>query len=271
MIGIDRTPYAVAARVGLRSDGDVDWRKAEVISHERRGDYAVVLAVSDSYSWKYWHLHLLLRCLGGEWFPVNQASNSRWIPYDDGSPLGVAMQFDDSVCETNQRVRFRYGDREGNVTVNAGYLCVVRWDVDPADLDHSLEFLEVKVGKRWVPCVTSEVAATAMQFADAYLSLGTTDSSKHVWADSALRDKFDWEYRYKLVMAVIRYARLPQDKNALGMLGAGPLEDMMSDWLLDRLEPHLPFEAPLRYALSYVRMDFEPDALQERLKRMLMA
>ena len=41
----------------------------------------------------------------------------------------------------------------------------------------------------------------------------------------------------------------------------------MSDWLLDRLKDYLPFCQNLRYCVSMVRMEFEPDALQTRLNR----
>ena len=42
----------------------------------------------------------------------------------------------------------------------------------------------------------------------------------------------------------------------------------MSDWLLDRLKDYLPFSQNLRHCLPSVRMEFEPDALQQRLNRM---
>jgi hypothetical protein len=269
VISIDEAPYAVTARLALRGGGDVaSWRTAEIIWHERHGSYAAVLAITDSYSYKFWHLHLLLRCLDGEWFPVEEASSSDWVAYEAGGSRGVAMEFDQSICEAGQRVRFRCGSREGDAKVNAGHLCIVRWDVEQAESGNRLEFLKVSAGNRWVPCVTSEVPATAAQFGDAYLSLGKAHS-QHVWADSALRDKFECEYRLKLVMAVIQRARVPEHNDALGLLGAGPLEDMMSDWLLDQLERYLPFDKPLQYALSNVRMDFEPEALRDRLNWMV--
>jgi hypothetical protein len=132
-----------------------------------------------------------------------------------------------------------------------------------------LRKVSMKIGEAQ-PCIDAGICATSRQFADANPSLGK-DSSKYVWADSALRDNFAWENRYKLVMAVIRHGRLPEHSNALGMLGAGPLEDMISDWLLDRLEAQLPYGDPLRCALSMVGMEFEPGVLRKRRKWMLTA
>ena len=81
----------------------------------------------------------------------------------------------------------------------------------------------------------------------------------HEWASDELRAA-NPDDRLKLVMAVIHQARLPQHESALGLIGAGLLEDMMSDELLDRLESHVPFSAELKYALTMVRMEFEPEA-----------
>ena len=110
-----------------------------------------------------------------------------------------------------------------------------------------------------------------MVLVDAYLNLANPEA--HERADDILH--FVWhtersrEKRLKLVMSIIQRAQVPEHEEALGLLGAGPLEDMMSDWLLDRLQDYLPFSESLRYALSMVRMEFEPEALQQRLNAML--
>ncbi|WP_246828233.1 hypothetical protein [Rhizobium redzepovicii] len=55
---------------------------------------------------------------------------------------------------------------------------------------------------------------------------------------------------------------MPDHEEALGQLGAGPLEDMMSDELLDHLQHWLPFTPAMRYALGQVRISAEHPALQ---------
>jgi hypothetical protein len=105
-----------------------------------------------------------------------------------------------------------------------------------------------------------------MQFADAYLDLANPEA--HKWASKILLSADSPEARLNLVMSVIQRAHLPEHEEALGLLGAGAMEDLMSDWLLDRLKNYLPFSQNLRYCLLMVRMDVEPDALQKRLIRM---
>jgi hypothetical protein len=105
-----------------------------------------------------------------------------------------------------------------------------------------------------------------IKFADAYLDLANEEAHmsaymKFVASDSA-------EERFKLVMSVIQRAQLPEHEEALGLLGAGPMEDLMSDWFLDRLKDYLPFSQELRHCLSSVRMEVEPEALQQRILRM---
>jgi hypothetical protein len=106
---------------------------------------------------------------------------------------------------------------------------------------------------------------------DAYLNLANPEA--HERAADILSffflNEHSPEKRLKLVMLIVQRAQVPEHEDALGPLGAGPLEDMMGDWLLDRLQEYLPFSESLRYALSMVRMEVEPEALQQRLNAML--
>lgn len=114
--------------------------------------------------------------------------------------------------------------------------------------------------------VSKELSTEEVRVADAYLDL--TNPEAHQWAWGVLWDAETREEKLNLVMAVIQCAHLPEDEHALGLLGAGAMEDLMSDWLLDRLKEHLPFSQELRHCLSNVRMEFEPEALQQRLNRL---
>jgi hypothetical protein len=172
--------------------------------------------------------------------------------------------------EATKRVCIRCGTAQRNADVHGDHICIALWDFDKAEIDKPLEFVLVEVAENhWLPCVLPSLLVSAGQFADAYLSLGK-DELKYDWAWNELHEARG-EAKLKLILAITDHAQLPEHKDALGRLGAGALEDVMGDWLLRRLEPYLPFDDRLRYALTGVRMEFEPRALQERLKWMLLA
>jgi hypothetical protein len=117
----------------------------------------------------------------------------------------------------------------------------------------------------WLPDMTGvgKPPLTAEAYIEAYLA----DPGEWYWSTILLHDPS--EVVLKRVLAIIDQARLPGHEKALGQLGAGPLEDMMSEELLDHLQHWLPFTPAMRHALSLVRMDVEPPVLQQRLKAML--
>ena len=118
----------------------------------------------------------------------------------------------------------------------------------------------------WVPDMAALEGppVTAESFVLAYLA----DPSTWHWSTDMLNDPR--EIVLRRVLAIIAQARLPDHQLALGQLGAGPLEDLMSDALLDDLRAWMPFTAEMRYALRNVRMNVEPPALQHRLEAMLL-
>ncbi|MGO6708987.1 hypothetical protein [Rhizobium leguminosarum] len=117
----------------------------------------------------------------------------------------------------------------------------------------------------WLPdmMVVGKPPLTAEAYIEAYLG----DPGEWYWTTLLLHDPS--EIVLKRVLAIIDQAQLPGHEKALGQLGAGPLEDMMSEELLDRLQHWLPFTPAMRHALSQVRMSSEPLVLQQRLKTIL--
>ncbi|TBY70631.1 hypothetical protein E0H51_28475 [Rhizobium leguminosarum bv. viciae] len=118
----------------------------------------------------------------------------------------------------------------------------------------------------WLPDMTAfgKPPLTAEAYVEAYLA----DPGEWYWSTLLLHDPS--EIVLKRVLAIIGQAQLPGHEKALGQLGAGPLEDMMSEELLDRLQHWLPFTPAMRFALSLVRMAVESPVLQQRLKAMLL-
>ena len=103
--------------------------------------------------------------------------------------------------------------------------------------------------------------------AEAYIQAYLADPGGWYWSTILLHDPK--EMVLQRVLAIVEQAKLPDHEEALGQLGAGPLEDMMSDELLDHLQHWLPFTPAMRYALGQVRMSAEHPALQRRLEAML--
>ncbi|HWP55522.1 MAG TPA: hypothetical protein VN476_15450 [Pyrinomonadaceae bacterium] len=269
MNGLENIPYDEATQIGLMGQpGHVRWSDSRVIWHERRGDHAAVLAATDSYDSRYRYLYLLLTSLSDEWHPAHQASPAQWVPYENGNSTGVFMQLIQCPVDSSELARIRTGSCESEAPISDGFVCIVIWDVDRSAVG-PLEFLEVKVANEWQRCVTHSLPASAAQFGDAYLKRSNVEA--HYWASEALRSADSSEDLLTMVMSIVKRAHLPEDEAALGAIGAGALEDMMSDWLLERLVDYLPFDERLKYSLSSVRMEFEPDALQRRLNTMLAA
>ncbi|WP_246677436.1 hypothetical protein [Mesorhizobium sp. B2-3-12] len=109
---------------------------------------------------------------------------------------------------------------------------------------------------------------------------GNVPLDTQTYIESYLADPSEWhwsthdeprEIKLKRVMAILAKARLPEHAKAVAQLGVGPFEDMMSDWLLDRLEAYLPFDVALYTALSGLYVFNEPPAVQDRLARMMAA
>lgn len=118
----------------------------------------------------------------------------------------------------------------------------------------------------WLPDMTAfgKPPLTAEAYVEAYLA----DPGEWYWSTLLLHDPS--EIVLKRVLAIIEQAQLPGHEKALGQLGAGPLEDLMSEELLDRLQHWLPFTPAMRHALSQVRMAVESPVLQQRLKAVLL-
>jgi len=117
----------------------------------------------------------------------------------------------------------------------------------------------------WLPdqAVLDGAPMSAEIFVHAYLD------DPNAWHWSTVLRNGPREAILKRTLAIIAQARLPHHEQALGQLGAGPLEDLMSAALLDDLDNWMPFSDAMRYALNCVRMNVEPATVQRRLEGML--
>ncbi|MDH7803835.1 MULTISPECIES: hypothetical protein [unclassified Rhizobium] len=124
---------------------------------------------------------------------------------------------------------------------------------------------EIASDPSWVPdmAVLGEPAMTAETYIAAYLA----DVDAWWWSTNLHHEPRD--LALKRTLAIITRAKMPDHERALGQLGVDPLENMMSDELLDLLRAWMPFTPAMCYALGCVRMEFEPPMLQHRLGAMI--
>lgn len=260
MTPIENAPYFEAAKTELAHTG------ADIVWHERNADRAVVLSVLPGY--KPWY-HLFLE-IDGEWLPV-LSSFDNWLSYETPDYPGVLVDVS-PVAEGVDTGRVLFRGRTDERPVHKHHLCVVFWDVRrPVNGDRP-QYLSLRIDGEWTECVSPRLPATARHFAESYIRYHqpTTKAEKdrHWWAVDAFFDA-DFDEKPALVLAVVDHAGLPGDEVALGALGAGPLEEMMREELLDRLASRIQNDAKLRYALGAVRMSVEPEPLQRRLAALM--
>ena len=124
---------------------------------------------------------------------------------------------------------------------------------------------EIASDPSWVPDMAAlgEPAMTAESYIAAYL----TDVDAWWWSTNLHHEPRD--FALKRTLAIIARAKMPDHERALGQLGVDPLENLMSDELLDLLRAWMPFTPAMCYALGSVRMEFEPPELQHRLSAMI--
>ncbi|RYE61210.1 MAG: hypothetical protein EOP20_00290 [Hyphomicrobiales bacterium] len=113
----------------------------------------------------------------------------------------------------------------------------------------------------WLP--DTEAILTADEYIGAYLDHPDT----WWWTTNLSTEQRDLVLLR--VLAIIGRADVFAHEKALGQLGAGPLEDMMSDQLLDELQALQPLSPALKLALSCVRVETETALVRERLAAML--
>ena len=125
---------------------------------------------------------------------------------------------------------------------------------------------EIASDLSWIPDMVAfeEPPLSAESYVREYL----TDPDTWWWSTNDYSSR-EADIVLKRVLSIIKNAQLPHHEKALGQLGVGPLENMMSNSLLDLLEPWMPFTPALCFVLSNVRMEVEPPALQRRLAAMI--
>jgi len=104
-----------------------------------------------------------------------------------------------------------------------------------------------------------------------YLDYSATDRLDLFWSVDRLRDVIEHapDDAYEVIRELVRLAPSPY---VLGIIAAGPLEDLLSDWgerLIDRLEADARDDPKLMAACARVWKLYMPDEVWSRLRRLV--
>jgi len=260
MIPLEKTAYFDAVQKEL------EHQVVDIIWHEQHKDHAVVLSIVPSTT-SWFHLFTIL---DGEWIHL-ESSFSDWLAYFHSETEGVSVD----LVPVNNTVTAGHVSIQHQIHkshVSNHFLCSVVWDSNTSQHIQPFQYIDLLINGTWTACIAPWIPTTKQHFAEAYIAYhqtqSTTTKSPYWWAIELLYTHVR-EDKLLLIGSIIEFAELPKDEPALGALGAGPLEDLMSDWLLTQLENTVQLNANMLYALSIVRMEFEDAALQKRVSKLL--
>lgn len=124
------------------------------------------------------------------------------------------------------------------------------------------------------PCWLQHVLATPAEFAAAHQRyywdsvVNGGDYQRDFWTQEVLHGCKNPSEKLSAVQCLVSHVEdmAPQD-SYLGFVGGGPLEELMSDWLLDELSKE-EIDRRMVIALKSVRMDNHPEHLQKRVSNL---
>jgi hypothetical protein len=200
-----------------------------------------------------------------------------WLPYGERSDRGTMVAASRNA-EHVRAIRCRTAPADC-FAVFPDLLVAVSWDAEQPDANSWLRprqaDLSLDGSHSWLPAAELPRAMVSLEsFVAACRRHARTwqparpgrDADLLAWSD--LTSVWDARDKLPLVRILMNEASL-EEEPLLGSLGAGPLEDMGSDWLLDELGPGIVADRRWLYALSMVRDFNTPGPLAARFSALL--
>ena len=196
------------------------------------------------------------------------------MEYGKESTTGALVAFNRNR-EGVAAIRSRHAPPD-SLWVGPDLLISLSWDVEKPDCESWGKYwarpreIELRLGRSsaWEPAaeLRAEIVSQRL-FVETCRRYPRTNRPEDYWAWD---DLGQWDQRDKLalVRSVIEASTLDED-DLLGRLGAGPLEDMDPDFLLDEIGPAGLADRRWLIALAYDRDFEEPGPHAERLHTML--
>ena len=209
-------------------------------------------------------------------FVAEAASQCRHIPYDPAlvnakPPRGAAPSVFVTTWPVHSpdamQVRFVQCAAVRTVPVVAGHCALFDWDVPWLRTIDCPAPVALLIGGTWQPTVSRSVAATAMDFGQAYAAHHDTRRTSSRWAVDAFFETGLFEDRLRMIEAVLE---VPDVSGwCLGCLAAGPVENLIGRELLDLLERDAAMRGRWMPLLRDTHWHNEPPDIRRRLSVLL--
>jgi hypothetical protein len=243
------------------------------ILSEVRGNQAVVVIGHDS---SYPSLSVLCGRDTNSWVGNKLVHGVPGFDYSCSQPSSVVIYFWETVTPETNPVMVLCQGEERKAEVIDGHVYYALWKLKngtpqwkPGEFcihrDKGLIW-DAALQRPWL----RNRLVTPADFALAHQRYHSKEMEEDSWANDILRIYCSsGEEKLDIVRCLIEgVTDFREQKNYLYSLGAGPLEDMMSNWLLDEIKDEIS-DPRLLTALSCVRIDFEPAELQQRFRRLV--
>lgn len=198
-----------------------------------------------------------------------------WLEYGKGSAKGVVVAFNRNP-EGVAAIRCRHAPAN-SLWVGPDLLIALSWNIKkfrepktwgrywlrPQEIE-----LRLAHSSAWEPAADLRTEIVSLRlFVETCRRYPRTERPEDYWAWDDL-GQWDQRDRFALVRTVIEASAL-EERELLGRLGAGPLEDMEPGFLLDHIGPAGLADRRWLFALAFDRDFSEPGPWAERLDRLL--
>lgn len=211
-------------------------------------------------------------------FVPDVVSDYPHIPYDTAwvnakpprsAERGVFVTVEQVYPPDATAARFTHRGGLRTAAVSHGWCALFDWDTTWVDTAARAKPEALQVGGTWVATVSSLVAATPEAFHRAYAAYrhgDRADKAAPDWAVMAFFEPGTFVEKLRMIECLLDGGLSDQ---ALGILAAGPVEDLISHDLLDYITPSAERQARWVPLLRGTYWDLEPPDIRARVEALL--
>jgi len=244
------------------------------LASEIHGDIKIDVFAFDSSDNESDEYAIVSELRNGKFIPL-AVTDFRHIPYDpmkrDQRPpstdIGVFVAIESIHEPQATKLLLRYKGADLEKEIIGGRAVQFCWDTVWPDSSQQPKPVALYVRDHWVPTLCTGVAATADTFYHASYNYRLDHQKKdYEWAADCYFG-FSREEKFEMLIALVE--RVPEHDSYIGYLGAGPVEDLMGDELLDFIEKDVANRAKWKAIIKTSHYDFEQGECLRRIKKLL--